>query len=296
MALLVLLSISAVAGTGTTNTKNDQQIQQTVTQKIQSTKQLNAVNSSVEDGIVTLTGSVPLYQDKLDAAKKVKKLANVNGVRNQIVVAGETVPDGQLQQKLAKKLAYDRVGYYDNSFNYLALDVKDGVVTLNGDTVNDVAKDSAFAIVTRTPGVKDVVNDVNVLPVSTFDDSIRIRTARAIYRDSVLGRYASDPVHPIRIVVDNGHVTLYGSVENTMDKNIAGMRALSVPGAFSVITNWWWTNDCSSHLISLRGAAPAAPFFFTRESYAPTFHLSRNAMMSAGAIALAFSNSPFFWL
>ncbi len=234
MALLVLLSISAVAGTGTTNTKNDQQIQQTVTQKIQSTKQLNAVNSSVEDGIVTLTGSVPLYQDKLDAAKKVKKLANVNGVRNQIVVAGETVPDSQLQQKLAKKLAYDRVGYFDNSFNYLALDVKDGVVTLNGDTMNDMAKDSAFAIVTRTPGVKDVVNDVNVLPVSNFDDSIRIRTARAIYRDSVLGRYASDPVHPIRIVVDNGHVTLYGSVENTMDKNIAGMRALSVPGAFSV--------------------------------------------------------------
>jgi hyperosmotically inducible periplasmic protein len=236
VALLVLLSVSAVAGTSasTNNNKNDQQIQQTVTQKIQSTKQLNAVSSSVEDGIVTLTGSVPLYQDKLDAAKKVKKLANVSGVRNNIVVAGETVPDGQLQQKLAKKLAYDRVGYYDNSFNYLALDVKDGVVTLNGDTVNDVAKDSAMAIVTRTPGVKDVVNDVNVLPVSNFDDSIRIRTARAIYRDSVLGRYASDPVHPIRIVVDNGHVTLYGSVENTMDRNIAGMRASSVPGAFSV--------------------------------------------------------------
>jgi len=46
-----------------------------------------------------------------------------------------------------------------------------------------------------------------------FDDSIRVRTARAIYRDSVLGRYATDPLHPIRIVVDNGHVTLYGSVE-----------------------------------------------------------------------------------
>ena len=140
----------------------------------------------------------------------------------------------QLQQKLAKKLAYDRVGYYDNTFNYIALNVKDGVVTLNGDTVYDVPKDSALAIVARTPGVKDVVNDVNVLPVSRFDDSIRMRTARAIYRDSVLGRYASDPAHPIRIVVDNGHVTLYGTVENTMDKNIAGIRASSVPGAFSV--------------------------------------------------------------
>jgi osmotically-inducible protein OsmY len=230
LALFVLLSMTAMAATG----RYDQHIQQTVSQKMQDAKQLQSVSSSVEDGIVTLTGTVGLYQDKLDAAKKVKKLANVTGVRNDIAVAGETVPDGQLQQKLAKKLAYDRVGYYDNAFNYLALGVKDGVITLNGDTVSDVAKDSALAIVARMPGVKDVVSEVNVLPVSIFDDSIRVRTARAIYRDSVLGRYATDPVDPIRIVVDKGHVTLYGTVQSTMDKTIAGMRANSVPGAFSV--------------------------------------------------------------
>jgi hyperosmotically inducible protein len=230
LALLVLLSMTAMAATG----RYDEQIQQAVSQKIHDAKQLQSVSSSVEDGIVSLTGTVGLYQDKLDAAKKIKKLANVGGVRNDIEVAGPTVPDGQLEKKLAKQVAYDRVGYFDNTFNYLALDVKDGVVTINGDTVNDVAKDSALSIVARTPGVKDVVNDVNVLPVSRFDDSIRMRTARAIYRDSVLGRYASDPVNPIRIVVDNGHVTLYGTVESTMDKTIAGIRASSVPGAFSV--------------------------------------------------------------
>jgi len=230
LALLVLLSITAMAATG----RYDQQIQQAVSQKIHDAKQLQSVNSSVEDGIVTLTGTVDLYQNKIDAARKIKKLANVTGVRNDIAVAGETVPDGQLQQKLAKKLAYDRVGYYDNAFNYIALTVKDGVVTLSGDTLWDVPKDSALAIVARMPGVKDVVNEVTVLPVSIFDDSIRLRTARAIYRDSVLGRYASDPADPIRIVVDNGHVTLYGTVQSTMDKNIAGIRANSVPGAFSV--------------------------------------------------------------
>jgi len=230
VALLVLLSMTAMASTG----RYDQQIQQTVSRKIHNAKQLQSVSSSVEDGIVTLTGTVSLYQDKLDAAKKIGKLANVSGVRNDIAVAGEAVPDGQLQRKLARKLAYDRVGYYDNAFNYLALGVKDGVVTLNGDTVTDVAKDSALAIVARTPGVKDVVNGVNVLPASLFDDSLRARMARAIYRDSALGRYASDPVDPIRIVVDNGHVTLYGTVQSTMDKTIAGMRAGSVPGAFSV--------------------------------------------------------------
>jgi osmotically-inducible protein OsmY len=192
------------------------------------------VSSSVEDGIVTLSGTVNLFQDKLDAAKKVKKLANVSGVRNHIEVAGETLTDSELQKKLAKKLAYDRVGYRDNAFNYLAIGVKNGVVTLTGETVNDVARDSALAIVQRMPGVKEVSSEVKVLPVSIFDDELRIRTARAIYRDSVLGRYATDPVDPIRIVVDNGHVTLYGTVQSEMDKNIAGLRANGVFGAFSV--------------------------------------------------------------
>jgi len=230
MALLVLLSMTALAATG----RYDQQIQQAVSNKIHDAKQLQSVQASVEDGIVTLSGSVNLFQDKLDAAKKVKKLANVSGVRNHITVAGENVSDVQLQQILAKKLAYDRVGYRDNAFNYFAIGVKDGVVTLMGETINDVARDSALAIVQRMPGVKDVVSEVKVLPTSIFDDELRIRTARAIYRDSVLGRYGTDPVDPIRIVVDNGHVTLYGTVQSEMDKNIAGLRASGVFGAFSV--------------------------------------------------------------
>ena len=230
LALLVLLSMTALAATG----QYDQQIQQAVGNKIHDAKQLQNVQANVEDGIVTLSGSVNLFQDKLDAAKKVKKVANVSGVRNQIAVAGENVPDVQLQQKLAKKLAYDRVGYRDNAFNHFAIGVKDGVVTLTGETMNDVARDSALAIVQRMPGVKDVVSEVKVLPTSIFDDELRIRTARAIYRDSVLGRYATDPVDPIRIVVDNGHVTLYGTVQSQMDKNIAGLRANGVFGAFSV--------------------------------------------------------------
>jgi osmotically-inducible protein OsmY len=230
VALLVLLSMTAVAATG----RYDQQIQQAVNHKIVDSKQLQSVTSSVDDGIVTLTGSVNLYQDKLDAANKVKKIANVAGVRNEIAVTGQNVSDSELQQKLAKKLVYDRVGYFDNAFNYVELGVKNGVVTLGGYAYNDVARDSALAIAQRMPGVKDVVSEVKVLPTSIFDNELRARTARAIYRDSVLGRYAVDPVDPIRIVVNNGHVTLYGSVQSEMDKNIAGLRAGEVFGAFSV--------------------------------------------------------------
>ncbi|HWZ82855.1 MAG TPA: BON domain-containing protein [Terriglobales bacterium] len=228
--LLLLLSMTALAATG----RYDQQIQQTVSAKMHDAKQLQNVQSSVEDGIVTLTGTVNLFQDKVDAAKKVKKVAEVSGVRNQITVAGETVSDAQLQAKLSKKLAYDRVGYSDNAFNNLTLEVQNGTVVVGGETMNYVARDSALAAVQNMPGVKDVVNEVKVLPTSIFDDQLRVRTARAIYRDSVLSRYAIDPVDPIRIVVDNGHVTLYGTVQSEMDKNIAGMRANGVFGAFSV--------------------------------------------------------------
>ena len=231
VVLLVLLSMTAFAATAG---RYDQQIQQAVGQKMHGAKQLQNVNSSVEDGIVTLTGTVNLYQDKLNAARKVKKIANVSGVRNNIEVADANVSDSQLEQKLAKKLAFDRVGYFDNTFNYLALEVQNGVVTLEGDMVYDTPKASALAIVASTPGVKDVVDNVKVLPASFFDNSLRVRIARAIYRDPVLSRYAIDPVHPIRIVVNNGHVTLYGSVQSTMDRDIAGVRAGAIPGAFSV--------------------------------------------------------------
>jgi hyperosmotically inducible protein len=111
------------------------------------------------------------------------------------------------------------------------------VVTVVGEDRTGVGKDEALADIANTPGVKDVIDNVSIEPVSTFDDGLRLRTARAIYRDSVLSKYAIDPARPIRIIVDNGHITLYGSVDNTMDKNVAGIRANQIFGAFSVQNN-----------------------------------------------------------
>ena len=82
--------------------------------------------------------------------------------------------------------------------------------------------------------MKDVIENVSVEPVSQFDNGLRLRALRAIYGNSVLSKYAMDPGRPIRIIVTNGHITLYGSVDSTMDKEIAGIRANGIPGAFSV--------------------------------------------------------------
>ena len=143
------------------------------------------------------------------------------------------MPDAQLEQKLATKLRYVRVGY-DNTFDYFALGVKDGVVTVEGQDRTGIGRDEALAEIANMPGVKDVIDNVSIAPVSNFDDAIRVRAMRAIYRDSVLSKYAMDPARPIRIIVANGHVTLYGSVASKMDKDVAGIRANQVFGAFSV--------------------------------------------------------------
>jgi hyperosmotically inducible protein len=235
--LLVGLLSGSLFAQASSAARNDATIQTSVTKKLDDNQKFKNVKSTVEDGIVTLTGTVDLYQDKLDAAKSAKKQKNVQGVRNLIDVAGPAVSDAQLHEELSKKLYYDRVGWYDSAFNYYTLSVKDGVATIGGQTYNEVGRDSALAIAYRMPGVKDVVSEIKVSPVSMFDDNLRRRTVRALYGDSALGKYAVDPARPIRIIIDGGHVALYGEVISPMDKQIAGMRVGQIPGVFSVENN-----------------------------------------------------------
>src|SRR5580692_896797 len=230
-----VLSVSMVAQT-TSASRFDAAIQAKVSQQLANKKEFHDVQAAVEDGIVTLSGSVDLYQQKLDAAKKIRRTENVQGVRNLIAVNGKSVPDAELTAQLDRKLYYDRMGY-DIAFNFVTASVENGVVTLSGETRTEVDRDSALALVNDTAGVKDVVNTMKVAPVSGFDDEIRIRALRAIYHDPALGQYAIDPARPIRIVVDRGTLSLYGVVNSTMDKQIAGIRASQVFGAFSVKNN-----------------------------------------------------------
>lgn len=233
MVLCSLLAIpvwaqSAAVGTG----RYDPQIEQEVNRLLQSKDKWKGVTAATDDAIVTLQGTAKLLIEKLDVGKKVGKLEHVQGVRNQIEVQGN-VSDAQLQRELADKLRYDRVGY-GITFNALALKAENGVVTLSGDVHDYPSRDSALAIAETTAGVKDVVDNINVLPTSIYDDDIRLRVARAIYGNSALSRYAQDPQKPIRIIVDNGHVTLYGVVDSQVDKQLAETQARSVPNVFSV--------------------------------------------------------------
>ena len=215
---------------------NDTAIQVEVAKALDN-KRFKDVKSSVQNGVVTLTGTVELYSAKLDADDRAHHRKNVKGVENQIEVAGPEVDDVTLRNKLAEKLAYDRVGYGTTAFNAFTIGVENGVVTLGGIAYGPTDKDSALSLAENYPGVKDVIDNVEVAPVSPMDDRIRLAEARSIYGFPQLNKYAIDPAKPIRITVVNGNVTLSGVVDNQSDKDVANIRANGVPGVFKVVNN-----------------------------------------------------------
>ena len=228
----LLLAMAGFAVAGSASVTSDAALQQKVQGKLKN-KEFQQVIVKSNNGIVTLTGTVEKYQAKVDAEKKAKKVAGVKEVDDEIQVAGKDVADAQLQATLNRKLSYDRWGY-GHVFNNVVATVHNGTVTLDGSVRFDADRDSALALVNSEPGVKDVISQVKLLPASISDDELRAREFRALYGDAALGRYGTDPASPIRIVVSNGHVKLYGTVDSEADKNIAGIRANGVFGAFSV--------------------------------------------------------------
>ncbi len=228
LAMIAVLALGSLAwGASAT----DKAVQTALQQEL--AKKYTGVRVAVDDRVATLTGTTDSYLDKLSAEKTAKKYKALTRVAGHIRVAGPAVADDQLLEHLSRQLAGDRT-FQGNLFDSYYLQVKNGVVTLSGDAHNYAARDSAIGIVAAAKGVKDVVNKVDVLPLSQFDDRIRLAAAGRIYGNSTLSRYAMNPEHPIRIIVNNGNVILDGEVLNQMDKQLVENAMLSVPGVFSV--------------------------------------------------------------
>jgi hyperosmotically inducible protein len=123
---------------------------------------------------------------------------------------------------------------YLNIFDDISFRVDGGTVTLFGEVTKPVLKSDAENVVKHVEGIARVENQIEVLPLSSFDDGIRLRTARAIYGYPALQRYGAGTHPSIHIIVKNGNVTLAGFVSTDMDKQLAYMRANAVPGVFAV--------------------------------------------------------------
>ena len=148
---------------------------------------------------------------------------------------GERAAFEQLAKKVRKELVtLPWYGVFDN----LAYEINGSTVTLSGQVVQPSTRKDAERRVRKLAGVERVVNNIEVLPLSGFDDSIRANTYRALMGwNSPLFRYGRGVNPSIHIVVNGGHVTLEGVVSNEGDRRLAYILTNSVPGVFSVTNN-----------------------------------------------------------
>ena len=147
-------------------------------------------------------------------------------------------PSAKSQDRITKEVRHELLMLpYFGVFDNIAFKVDGETVTLVGQVVRPVLKSDAENAVKHVEGVERVNNQIEVLPPSSMDDQLRIRLFHTIYGDPGLEKYALGVQKPIRIIVKNGHVSLEGVVDTQADKDLAGIRAKSVPGSFSVDNN-----------------------------------------------------------
>ena len=150
-----------------------------------------------------------------------------------VASAGPPVQDRTMTKVRKELVTLPYYGVFDN----LEYKVEGDTVTLYGQVRRPTTRRDAERRVARIEGVERVINNIEVLPVSGFDDSIRARTYRAVFRSGGLYRYAMGANPSIHIVVKNGRVTLEGVVSTQMDSQLAYMAARGVPGVFAVTNN-----------------------------------------------------------
>ena len=145
---------------------------------------------------------------------------------------------GRGQDRVTREVRHELVMLpYYGVFDNLVYRVDGSTVRLYGQVTRPTLKNDAENVVKGIEGVTRVDNQIQVLPLSSMDDGIRIAEYRAIFGKPGLDRYAMQAVPPIHIIVDHGKVTLEGVVANEGDKNQAGIYANSVSSVFSVTNN-----------------------------------------------------------
>ena len=147
---------------------------------------------------------------------------------------GTPAADNDLAAKVRHEiLMYPRYSIWDD----VTFRVAGGTVELSGDVSQPYKKSDIEKIVRNLPGVTNVEDAIVVLPLSPQDDRLRALVARAIYGNANFTRYAIEPLPPIHIIVENGHVRLEGVVANEFDKDLAGVRAGSAGLSFGPVVN-----------------------------------------------------------
>jgi hyperosmotically inducible protein len=173
------------------------------------------VQVSVDNGVATLTGTVDCVGVKMDAEHAARKVDDVLEVVDNINVHAEDVTPRQLGEQARK----DIVTYYAYTiFDNITLEVQGDRLFVNGQVTQPYKKQDLGNFLAHVKGVAELENNLEVLPTSEYDDSLRLAIARAIYNDPFFIRYGNQALPPIHIIVKNGNVTLEGVVANQLDR------------------------------------------------------------------------------
>jgi hyperosmotically inducible protein len=169
---------------------------------------------------------IPLLPVGLGAADKAKTSSHMDPY-----VTGPANETALIKEVRHNLLMLPYYGVFDD----LGFTVDGSTVTLTGQVNDPTLKNDAGNAVKKIKDVTNVVNNIEVLPLSPADNSVRLAAYRAIYNDPALSvRYAYRATPPIHIIVKNGNVRLEGVVSSQMDKDLINVRVHSVPGAFSI--------------------------------------------------------------
>jgi hyperosmotically inducible protein len=183
--------------------------------------EMKNVQVTVDNGIVTLNGTIPSLWIAQEAVGKAKKVKGVTSVTDKLVVAANATEQEIGRQAVRAVRMYPFYSIFDN----INIQVNDGVVVLTGEVTKPWYKSDLGRLISQIAGVRAVTNNLDVLPLSPFDDQLRRRIALAVYRDPILSTYALRADPTIHIIVKNGDVRLEGVVLSQTDKAIAGRNA-----------------------------------------------------------------------
>ena len=213
--LLCFTMLASTAGTafgaGQTAAEAERDLRRTLGDE----RDLRTIEVDITGTEVTLTGSVPTFWAKSQA---IKKALEVKGV--ETVVSKLEIPAGEDDNELARAVSEAVLNYsHYTMWDVIGAGVARGVVTLTGSVTPDYAKaDDLVERVAKIRGVQDVRNMIETQPLSNFDAGIRNALATRIFNSTYFGEYASWPIPPFHVIVQNGSVRLIGVVRSTVEK------------------------------------------------------------------------------
>lgn len=204
---------------------NDKELRQLVIDELEYEPSIDAADIGVaaENGVITLSGYVTDYAQKMTAERAVWRVKGVKGIAQKIEVrlpGDKQQNDDEIAQRALNILAWNAVIPRDS----VRVRVADGWVTLSGKVPWNYQRLAAEAEVRKLGGVKGVSNDISLASVVQFSD-VRHRIQEA------LKRHAEIEADAVRVdVLDDGTVRIDGHVDNWSEMQAVEHAVWSAPG------------------------------------------------------------------